>query len=91
MRIEHLINANVHRVKEGARVLEDVARFILCDQDLFHQARALRHRLLATKPVLDAAEDLGGPSLAENNARANLLQLVQANALRMQEALRVLE
>lgn len=87
----HLINANIHRAKEGARVLEDIARFMLREEKLFYQIRELRHSLNATKPDYDLDKDLGGASLIENNLRVDLVSIIQANALRLQEALRVLE
>jgi len=87
----HLINANIHRAKEGARVLEDIARFLLRDSTLFHQIREIRHRIQSRSPIYDTKEDLGGMQLTENNVRTNLLNITQANALRIQEALRVLE
>ena len=91
MSLEHLINANIHRLKEGARVLEDIARFILKDDLLFKELRTLRHALLSSQPIKTPEMDLGGSSLKEKNARTDLLNVIQANALRMQEALRVLE
>lgn len=91
MSISSLIHANIHRVKEGARVLEDIARFILRDEYLFNEIRNLRHALKATAPILHKEEDLGGPHFKEDNIRLHLTHIVKANALRMQEALRVLE
>lgn len=87
----HLINANIHRAKEGTRVLEDISRFLLCDEILFRQLREIRHRIQASAPIYDVKEDLGGVGLVEDNVRTNLLSIVQANAIRLQEALRVLE
>lgn len=87
----HLINANIHRAKEGARVLEDIARFILRDSELFSQLREIRHRIQISVPNYDIREDLGGVSLIEDNGRSNLISIIQANALRLQEALRILE
>jgi thiamine-phosphate pyrophosphorylase len=87
-----IIHANIHRVKEGARVLEDIARFIFRDENLFKTIRELRHALQAMPPEYQETVDLGGPNeLIENNIRHNLMQIVQANSLRIQEALRVLE
>ncbi len=87
----HLINANLHRVKEGARVLEDIARFILRDAFLFNKIRTLRHSLQATYLPFISETDLGGPSLKEKNVRLHLVDVIQANIIRIQEALRVLE
>lgn len=90
MRTSHLINANIHRAKEGARVLEDIARFLLRDEILIRGFREIRHRIQPSSPIYDINEDLG-VNLIENNIRYNLLSIIQANALRLQEALRVLE
>jgi thiamine-phosphate pyrophosphorylase len=87
----HLIHANTHRVKEGARVIEDIARFILRDEFLFHQIRDLRHSLANKRFVDLKLEDIGGASFIEDNIRANLFTIVEANIIRIQEALRVLE
>ena len=86
MSISSLINANTHRVKEGARVLEDIGRFVLRDETLFTKIRKLRHSLQTSPPIETTQSDLGGPSLKEDNLRRNLIHLVQANASRIQEA-----
>lgn len=87
----HLINANIHRAKEGARVLEDISRFLLRDETLLRQVREIRHRIQMSAPIYDVKEDLGGVNLIEYNIRYNLISIIQANAMRLQEALRVLE
>ena len=91
MSTSHLINANIHRAKEGARVLEDIARFLLRDETLFRQIREIRHRIQISAPLYDVKEDLGGMGLIEDNVRSNIINTIQANAMRVQEALRVLE
>src|SRR5690348_9788270 len=87
----HLINANIHRAKEGARVLEDIARFLLRDKILFHACREIRHRIKISAPIYDVTTDLGGVDFIEDNIRENVMSIIQANAIRLQEALRVLE
>lgn len=91
MSITHLITANTHRFKEGARILEDIARFVFKDESLFKKVRELRHAFQITMPIFEIESDPGGSSFLENNTRNNLMELVQANSSRMQEALRVLE
>jgi len=99
-----LIDANVDRVGEGLRVLEDVARFLLDDAVLSRRLKTLRHRLsrdirslegqlLASRRV---KEDVGArlgrarpPGGAEEHE--DLPALVRANASRVQQSLRVLE
>lgn len=89
---DYIIHANIHRVKEAARVLEDVARFILKDKILFIKIKELRHKLITNYIINNNIEqDLGGTTYKENNVHKNLINVIQANASRMQEALRVLE
>ena len=89
-----LIDANGNRAAEGLRVLEDVARFILDDAPLAELAKCQRHALrLAVPPAAVAERDtagdvgtaIGAPGEME---RARLVDLVRANAARVQEALR---
>lgn len=91
MSTSHLINANSHRAKEGARVIEDIARFVLRDESLFNKIREIRHQIYVYKPTDDMQTDIGGIDHLENNVRSNLLDIIQANFLRLEEALRVLE
>lgn len=91
MSTSHLVNANLHRAKEGARVLEDIARFILRDDSLFQEVREIRHAIKIHAPIYIVDDDIGGVGLIEDNLRSSLVDTVQANALRLQEALRVLE
>ncbi len=100
-----MIDANLNRSSEGLRVLEDVARFLLNDAELSQRLRTLRHDLAQqTKSVSvrllsgrDARHDVGGPRsqprepVAQMNSPKGLLDLVTANAKRVEEALRVME
>ncbi|MDP2743869.1 MAG: thiamine phosphate synthase, partial [Dehalococcoidia bacterium] len=98
--MQRIIDANLNRLAEGLRVLEDVARFALNHEPLDRELRTLRHQLReGLKPLesvlissRDAAGDIGAD--AEGPARAkreDMAGLVTANARRAQEALRVLE
>ncbi|HJX69994.1 MAG TPA: thiamine phosphate synthase [Dehalococcoidia bacterium] len=95
-----LIDANLDRLGEGLRVLEDVARFLLDDAELSRQLKTLRHKLFETvypleQQLLDArkaGEDVGAfVKLPGEAKRTDLPQVVTANARRVQESLRVLE
>jgi thiamine-phosphate pyrophosphorylase len=100
-----MIDANLNRCSEGLRVLEDVARFLLNDAELCQRLRTLRHDLARETESLsagllsqrDAGHDVGRLSLREKelNMKATslqgLLDLVKANAKRVEESLRVLE
>lgn len=89
-----LIDANGNRAAEGLRVLEDVARFILDDAVLAELAKGQRHALrLAVPAAAVAARDTAGDVGTEIGVpgemeRARLVDLVRANAARVQEALR---
>ena len=95
------IDANVNRAREGLRVLEEVARFFLDDAFLTELAKELRHELESALTELPAAlrivarntvGDVGTKLTAASEAnRANLMQVITANAARVAEALRCLE
>jgi thiamine-phosphate pyrophosphorylase len=64
-----MIDANLNRSSEGLRVLEDVARFLLNDDELSQQLKALRHNLAQETKSLgigllsqrDSEHDVGRP------------------------------
>lgn len=100
-RILRILDANLDRAGEGLRVLEDVARLSLCHAALAERLRSTRHglaqavqripglpeRLVAAR---DSASDVGR---AASHARPHrsLLDLVETNFDRVQEAVRCLE
>jgi thiamine-phosphate pyrophosphorylase len=101
-----MIDANLNRSSEGLRVLEDVARFLLNDAELRQRLRTLRHDLARETKSLrvkllsprDAEHNGGRPYPSGENkldretiALPSLLDLVTANAKRVEEALRVIE
>ncbi len=97
------LDANCNRVREGLRVAEDVARFILNDSRLISQLKKLRHEVTAVEKTLfisnririearNVKEDLGRKNhLETEKTRANLKDLLTANLKRSQEGLRSLE
>jgi thiamine-phosphate pyrophosphorylase len=100
-----IIDANINRLSEGLRVLEDVARFLLNDVDLSRQLKALRHDLAQETKSLrvgllsqrNSEHDVGhhyskdkGLNTEATSLRS-LLDLVTANAKRVEESLRVVE
>jgi thiamine-phosphate pyrophosphorylase len=100
-----MIDANLNRSSEGLRVLEDVARFLLNDAELGHRLRTLRHDLARQTKSLrvgllsgrDAEHDVGrlhskdSRPITGANSLGGLLDLVAANAKRVEESLRVIE
>ena len=95
--LERLLDANLDRAREGLRVLEDWSRFGVDRPDLVVRCKDLRQRLgrrhhlsykMARHTATDVAAGLAHPAQYE---RDSPLDVVAANAGRVQEALRVLE
>jgi thiamine-phosphate pyrophosphorylase len=95
-----LIDANLNRISEGLRLLEEVARFLLNDSSLAAELKSLRHELGADDPSLrwallsarDSSRDVAAFAEAPGEGqREDLPAIVTANAKRVEESLRVLE
>lgn len=100
-----LIDANLARVKEGLRVLEDIVRFVFADKELFEALKILRHSLSQTESWFGKGHVMQGrfgtdvgtdftdktEYRVSETDRASLYSLVRANANRVTEALRLLE
>jgi thiamine-phosphate pyrophosphorylase len=95
-----LVDANLDRLGEGLRVLEDVSRFLLNDPVLSKRLKTLRHTLVKELGPLEqellsarqVAEDVGAPKTERVALQhQDLPTLVVANSRRVQESLRVLE
>lgn len=95
-----VIDANLARIKEGIRVLEDIVRFVFADKELFEALKILRHSLSGMEVWFQPAHtiggrfgtDVGGGTNAPGEfTRHSLYSLIRANASRSIEALRVLE
>jgi thiamine-phosphate pyrophosphorylase len=92
------IDANLNRVAEGLRVVEDILRYCLDDGPLQAHVKALRHRLAAAAPgepyvgSRRPKEDVGFDAPGElEYQRPDLHALLRANFKRAQEGLRSLE
>ena len=94
-RLYRVIDANLNRLKEGLRVVEDVRRYGFDDLTLAKKIKTLRHKAkIPQKEFLkfrDAANDVLKPSLKDEQIRLNLDDLQTANIKRAQESARVLE
>ena len=98
--VMRLIDANANRAREGLRVLEDYARFVLDSRELCESLKAIRHDLTtATREILseailhrDTPGDVGTEvkTLSESK-RENLNDVVTAAGKRLGEALRTIE
>jgi thiamine-phosphate pyrophosphorylase len=93
-----IIDANLNRIGEGLRLLEDVARFLLDDAILTRQLKVIRHNILeldwpANWRLLQHrnSEEDTGIDLSDAQKKRELPLIVVANARRVQESLRVIE
>ena len=95
-----IIDANLNRIGEGLRVLEDVSRLLLNSGDLSQQLKNLRHGLVIIELTLerkliqarDAAGDVGKDlEVPGETKHRDLSATVVANSRRVQESLRVME
>jgi len=91
-----LIDANLNRLREGVRVVEDIYRYILNDKETASKLKQLRHsarvdfydKLLESR---DIQNDVLKTSISSEQTRANLASILIANFKRAQESARVLE
>lgn len=96
---KRLIDANLNRLREGIRVLEDIARYILNDLPLASRLKTLRHKarisdLNFTKSLLqhrDIKNDILKKSTISEMKRENIYDIAVANFKRSEESARVLE
>jgi thiamine-phosphate pyrophosphorylase len=92
-----VIDANLNRSREGLRVIEDTARFVLEKDSLYKKIRSLRHELdIVTRSVYpkllekrDSNGDVGRK--IKEGRRQDVTSVLAANFRRVEESLRVLE
>lgn len=91
-----VVDANLNRLKEGIRVIEDIARYVHNDKELSTSLKILRHQcriepieaLLASR---DSVNDVLRPTMQSEMNRTDLRSIVIANYKRGEESSRVLE
>ena len=89
-------DANLNRLKEGIRVVEDIARYKDNNKELSLQLKELRHlaKIDDVKPLLDGRDSINDvlrKSTPSEMKRETLQSIVTANFKRAQESSRVLE
>lgn len=91
-----LIDANLNRLREGIRVVEDIFRYVYNDKQTALKLKKLRHlsrlenyiELLETR---DVKNDVLRSSIKSEQNRSDLYSILIANFKRAQESSRVLE
>lgn len=96
-----IIDANLNRLREGIRVVEEFYRFALEDSATATNLKTLRHMVreiddgISRKELLTARDSDNDPfssgQIAKEAERSGLAELLSANIRRAQEAARVLE
>ena len=91
-----LLDANLNRLREGIRVVEDIYRYIFNDKQTATQLKNLRHnsRIDLYSELLDSRDiqnDVLKTSTSSEQNREDLNSILIANFKRAQESSRVLE
>lgn len=100
LKIYRIIDANFNRAREGLRVCEDVARFILDKKGATKRYKLIRHRLAGLLLVFGSTKvirgrsvvgDVGRKSVQSELKRKGIRDIFYANSQRVKESVRVLE
>jgi thiamine-phosphate pyrophosphorylase len=91
-----LIDANLNRLREGIRVVEDIFRYIYNDKEISSKLKAIRHKcrvdnyqeLLNSR---DIKNDVLKKSIPSEQNREDIYSILIANFKRAQESSRTLE
>lgn len=96
-----ILDANFNRAREGLRVMEEHARFVLEDASLTEGIKLLRHELSALSPMLlgqaalahrDTPRDVGTRIFTEaERSRETVADVATAACRRLSESLRCIE
>ena len=97
--IKRVADANLNRAREGLRVVEDIARFVLDNEQLTNFAKNMRSEISILQKkhkdfisLRETESDVGVKLESVNEKRRDSIEdIVLANIKRTQESLRVLE
>ncbi len=91
-----LVDANLNRLKEGVRVIEDIARYLNDDASLASKLKNIRHECKIDNYAgiiksRDSVNDVLKTSTSSEMQRSDINSILIANYKRTQESARVLE
>ena len=91
-----VVDANINRLKEGIRVVEDIMRYRDNNKELSSKLKSLRHlaRVEETTELLtsrDSINDVLRPTIKSELNRTDIKSVILANFKRAEESARVLE
>ena len=94
--IYRVIDANLNRLKEGVRVVEDLMRYLHNNKELSSKLKSIRHLAIyenidALLEHRDSINDVLRPTIDSELRRTDLKSIIIANFKRAQESARVLE
>ncbi|RDU57932.1 thiamine-phosphate pyrophosphorylase [Helicobacter sp. MIT 99-5507] len=92
--IYRILDANLNRLREGIRVVEDITRYSLNSKTLSKRLKELRHKARINTDLLhyrDIKNDVSKQSNNSEATRKNLKDISIANFKRSQESARVIE
>lgn len=95
--LKRILDANLNRAAEAARILEEIARFLMDDKDLAEKLKTIRNKISFAQDedysdflsARDTENDVG-VSIKNENKRINTENIFKANIKRLQQALRTL-
>lgn len=95
--LKRIMDANLNRATEAARILEEIARFLLDDKNLSEKLKNIRHKINSAQEEdygkylqsRDTENDVG-VDIKNSDKRINIENIFKANIKRLQQALRVL-
>lgn len=97
MKLQRIIDANLNRAAEAARILEEIARFLLDDIEQSEKLKKIRHEINSIQEkdygaylqARDTENDIG-VDIKNTTQRLNIENIFKANIKRLQQALRTL-
>lgn len=102
-KIMRIVDANLNRSREGLRVCEDIARFVLDSRNLTAELKSIRHlvsdsakRFIVDSSMISSSRDSGRDisrcsHIASEMHRRGIKDIFCANIERVKESIRVLE
>lgn len=95
-KIERLIDANLNRLKEGIRVVEDISRYIYDNKIFTLKLKTVRHSIQKAYSQdriknRDILGDIQKKTIKSELQRTDINDIIIANFSRSQESARVLE
>lgn len=94
--IVRILDANINRLQEGIRVVEDIFRYVYNHKEITYTLKQMRHKaILQHQDMLlqsrDITNDIAKDSIRTEIERTDLQAIVNANFHRICESARVLE